>query len=69
MKFTMFKKETTDKEYHNDIYRAVNFKRDENGNLICLNGKNSSICIAARLKGTNSGGQKNYISVKIAAGV
>ena len=35
----MFKKETTDKKYHNYIYRAVNFKRDENGNLICPNGK------------------------------
>ena len=39
MKFTMFKKETTDKKYHEDPYRAVNFRRDENGNLICPNGK------------------------------
>ncbi len=39
MKFTMFKKETTDKKYHNDPYRAVNFKRDKSGALICLNGK------------------------------
>lgn len=39
MKFTMFKKETTDKKYHENPYRAVNFKRDEFGNLICPNGK------------------------------
>lgn len=39
MKFTMFKKETTDKKYHNDPYRAVNFKRDKSGALICPNGK------------------------------
>lgn len=39
MKFTMFKKETTDKKYHEDPYRIVNFKRDEDGNLICPNGK------------------------------
>lgn len=39
MKFTMFKKETTDKKYHNNPYRAVNFGRDTYGNLICPNGK------------------------------
>ena len=39
MKFTMFKKETSDKKYHTDPYRAVNFKRDESGNLICPNGR------------------------------
>ena len=39
MKFTMFKKETTDKKYHENPYRAVNFKRDETGNLICPDGR------------------------------
>ena len=39
MKFTMFKKETTDKKYHENPYRAVNFKRDGSGNLICPNGR------------------------------
>lgn len=39
MKFTMFKKETTDKKYQDDPYRAVNFKRDENGYLICPAGR------------------------------
>lgn len=39
MKFTMFKKETKDKRYHENPYRAVNFKRDEGGNLMCPNGK------------------------------
>ena len=39
MKFTMFKKETTDQKYHDDPYRAVNFNRDDEGNLICPNGK------------------------------
>ena len=39
MKFTMFKKETTDKTYHTNPYRAVNFKRDESGNPVCPNGK------------------------------
>lgn len=39
MKFTMFKKETTDKKYHEDPYRTANFQRDGSGNLICPNGK------------------------------
>ena len=39
MKFTMFKKETTDKEYHENPYRIVNFAKDSYGNLLCPNGK------------------------------
>lgn len=39
MKFPMFKKETTDKKYHNNPFRAVNFKIDNDGNLRCPNGK------------------------------
>nr|WP_236354723.1 transposase [Konateibacter massiliensis] len=39
MKFTMFEKETKNEKYHNNPYRAVNFKRDNKGNLICPNDK------------------------------
>lgn len=39
MKFTMYKKETTDKKYHENPYRAVNFSKDTDGNLICPNGQ------------------------------
>ena len=39
MKFTMYKKETTDKKYHENPYRAVNFSKDADGNLICPNGQ------------------------------
>ena len=39
MKFTMYKKETADKKYHTNPYRAVNFTRDEDGNPICPNGR------------------------------
>ena len=39
MKFTMFEKETKDKKYRDNPYRAVNFSRDEDGNLVCPNGK------------------------------
>ncbi len=39
MKFPMFKKETTDKRYHEDPFRAVNFPIDEEGNMRCPNDK------------------------------
>ena len=39
MKFTMFEKETKDSKYHNNPYRIDNFDHDENGTLICPNGK------------------------------
>ena len=39
MKFTMFKKETSDKNYHENPYCAVNFQRDESGNLLCPDGR------------------------------
>ena len=39
MKFTMFKKEISDKKYHENPYRAVKFQRDQSGNLLCPNGK------------------------------
>lgn len=39
MKFTMFEKETKDKKYHNNPYRAVNFQRNEQGEILCPNGK------------------------------
>ena len=55
MKFTMFNKETTDKKYHNDIFRAVNFKRDENGNLTCPNGKKFKFMYSRPVKGNKFG--------------
>ena len=39
MKFTMFKKEMTDKKYHEDPFRAVNFKIGKDGIMRCPNGK------------------------------
>ncbi len=39
MKFTMFEKETKSEKYHTNPYRAVNFKRDAGGNMLCPNGR------------------------------
>ena len=39
MKFPMFKKETKDRKYHEDPFRAVNFRIDEQGVMRCPNDK------------------------------
>ena len=35
----MFEKETKNEKYRNNPYRAVNFKKDPEGNIICPNGR------------------------------
>ena len=39
MKFAKFEKETKSESYQTDPYRVTNFKRDENGTMICPNEK------------------------------
>ena len=39
MKFTMYEKECKDKKYQNDLYRAINFASDQDGYMVCSNGK------------------------------
>lgn len=58
MKFPMFKKETEDEKYHNNPYRAVNFKRDEEGNLICPNEKKFHFAYRKDVKGNQYGRQE-----------
>ena len=55
MKFTMFNKEITDKKYHEDMFRAVNFKRDENGNLICPNNRKFNYLYSRPVRGNKFG--------------
>lgn len=69
MKFTMFKKETTDKKYHNNPYRAVNFQRDESGNLICPNGRKFIFKYNKQIYKNNMEEQKKFTSVKAAMDV
>ncbi len=57
MKFTMYNKETTDPKYHDNPFRAVNFKRDENGCLICPNGKKFFFSYRKAVKGNKYGRQ------------
>ncbi len=60
MKFTMFDKETKSEKYHNDPFRAVNFKRDEEGKLVCPNGKKFSFLKNAPIKGNKFGRTEEY---------
>lgn len=55
MKFTMFAKETTDKNYHNNPYRAVNFSIDENGDPVCPNGKKFHYLKSVPIRGNRYG--------------
>ena len=58
MKFPMYKKETTDEKYRNDPFRAVNFKTDETGKLVCPNGKKFKLAYRRTVKGNLYGRQE-----------
>ena len=60
MKFTMFKKETTDAKYRDDEFRAVNFRRDEDGNLICPNGRKFVYLYDKAIKGNKYGRTEEF---------
>ena len=55
MKFTMFEKETKDKKYQENPYRAVNFKRNNLGDLVCPNGKKFNFKCNQAVKGNKYG--------------
>ncbi len=60
MKFPMYKKETTDKKYRKNPYRVENFKRDEDGNLICPNGKRMLFAYRSNVRGNKYGRQNEF---------
>ena len=55
MKFTMFKKETEDKKYPDDPYRAVNFPINESGHPVCPNGKEFHYLYSRPVRGNKYG--------------
>lgn len=55
MKFTMFEKETKDSKYKENPYRSVNFKRDEDGDLVCPNNKKFKLKCNRAVKGNKYG--------------
>lgn len=60
MKFTMFKKETTDTKYHENQFRTVNFKRDASGKLICPNGKRFHYLYSRPVRGNKFGRTEEF---------
>ena len=55
MKFTMYEKTVKSSAYRDDPFRAVNFKRDEDGNLVCPNGKKFSFLCNKPIRGNKYG--------------
>ena len=58
MKFPMYEKETKDRKYASNPFRAVNFRTDESGNLICPNGRKLSFSYRKAVKGNRYGRQE-----------
>lgn len=58
MKFTMFKKETTDEKFHNNQFRSVNFKTNEHGELVCPNNRVFKFAYRKQIHGNNYGRQE-----------
>lgn len=68
MKFTMFKKETTDKKYHEDPFRAVNFPIGEDGIMRCPNGKCFYLQYRKNVKGNKYGRQEEVYQCEDCSG-
>lgn len=68
MKFTMFNKETKDKNYRNDPFRAVNFKVDDEGTLRCPNGKAFKFLYRSPVRGNQYGRQEEYYQCEDCSG-
>ncbi len=68
MKFTMFKKETTDQKYHEDPFRAVNFPIGEDGVMRCPNGKAFHLQYRQHIKGNQYGRQEEVYQCEDCSG-
>lgn len=68
MKFPMFKKETKDKKYHEDPFRAVNFKVDSEGILRCPNRKAFHLAYRKSVKGNQYGRQEEVYTCEDCSG-
>ena len=55
MKFPMYEKETKDRKYSTDPFRAVNFQTNEQGELICPNGRRMQFSCRKAVKGNHYG--------------
>lgn len=68
MKFPMFKKETEDKKYHEDPFRAVNFPIGEDGLMRCPNGRAFHLRYRKNVKGNLYGRQEEIYECEDCSG-
>lgn len=59
-KFTMYEKESKDKKYRSNPYRACNFPIDEDGFMVCPNGERFHFQRTAPVKGKQYGRTEEY---------
>ena len=64
MKFLVYKKELTDKQYRQNPYRAVNFRIDENGILRCPDGRAFRFLYRKNVRGNHFGRQEEVYPVR-----
>lgn len=55
MKFSTYKKETKDMKYHNNIFRPINFKRNDKNELVCPNNKTFKFLYRKAVRGNKYG--------------
>ena len=60
MKFPMFEKENKDSEYRENPYRASNFQIDEDGDMVCPNGRKFHFLRSAPVKGNRYGRTEEF---------
>lgn len=58
MKFLMHKKKTEDRKYHEDPFRAVNFKLEKDGTLRCSDNKAFHLSYRQPVRGNQYGRQE-----------
>ena len=68
MKFTLYDKETKDKRYHENPYRAENFSIDSDGVMRCPNGKAFHFRYRQHIKGNKYGRQEEIYECEDCAG-
>ena len=68
MGWKRYKKETTDKKYQDDPFRAVNFKTNEAGEMVCPNGKAFHFAYRKPVKGNQYGRQEEYYTCEDCSG-
>ena len=68
MKFPMYQKESKDKKYRENPYRAVNFRVDEDGHLICPNDKKFFFLRSAPVKGNQYGRTEEFYQCEDCSG-